>query len=244
MVVMSAPDAELSLDSVELPRSRWRRLFLPVTYSYAAVLVSVTIMLSVLSEATQNRVVLHASTNLHNLWRGRFGTLLSSALVIGDGWNAAVVIIPLLVCLLVLAEKRFGAVRLLWIFFAGHIGATLLVAAGLWVAVSANWLPFDITQVADVGVSYGAIALIGSFIAVVPARWVPTWAIVWLMVAVTGVIMGRTFTNVGHLVAVSIGLAAGYWLVRSGRSELRRLHGWEAGLLVAASVLGYVVLVG
>lgn len=224
-------------------RTGWRRLFLPVTYGYAALLISVTVLLSVLSDATQTKVVLHASTNLHNLLNGRIGTLLSSALVIDD-WNAAVVIIPLLACLLALAELRFGAVKLLWIFFAGHVGATLLVAAGLWVAVSANWMPIEITRVSDVGVSYGAMALIGALIALMPARWTPTWAIVWLAVAVTGVVMGRTFTNVGHLLAVSIGLAAGYWLVRSGRSELRRLHGWEAGLLAAASALGYVVLVG
>lgn len=240
-MVISPPKIAGSIESVA--SSRWRRLFLPVTYGYAALLISVTIVLAGLGEATQSRVILHASTNLNNLWRGHLGTLFSSALVIED-WNAAVVIIPLLACLLALAELRFGAGRLLRIFLAGHVGATLLVAAGLWVAVSADWLPMSVTGVEDVGVSYGAMALIGAFIAVLPERWAHTWAIAWFAVAVTGVVMGGTFTNVGHLLAVSIGLLAGYRLVRSGRFELRRLHGWEAGLLVAASVLGYVVLVG
>ncbi|WP_330183076.1 rhomboid family intramembrane serine protease [Nocardia sp. NBC_01503] len=224
-------------------RTGWRRLFLPVTYGYAALLISVTVLLSILSEATQTRVILHASTNLSNLLRGHFATLFSSAFVIDDLQSAAV-IIPLLACLLALAELRFGALRLLRIFIVGHIGATVLVALGLWVAVSANWLPQEVTKVSDVGVSYGAMALIGAFIALVPSRWKPTWAITWLAVAVAGVAMGRTFTNVGHLLAFSIGLLAGYRVLRRGRAELPRLNTWEGGLLAAASALGYIMLVG
>ncbi|MCX4091994.1 rhomboid-like protein [Nocardia sp. alder85J] len=244
VVLEEAPAQRAVIESGAVTRPRWRRFVLPVTYTYAALLVAVTVLVSELSDDDQSRVVLHASTNLHNLLRGHIGTLLSSAFVIGDS-NAALMIIPLLVCVLALAELRFGSRRLLRIFVAGHIGATLLVALGLWVAVEAEWLPWSISQAEDVGISYGAMALIGAFIALLPSRWRPTWAICWLAVAVAGVVMGRTFTNVGHLLAVAIGLAAGCWAIRSGRADgLRRLTWPESGLLGTGALLGYLLLVG
>jgi hypothetical protein len=238
----SAPRA--SVESVPVRRPRWRRYLLPVTYSYAALLVLVTSLVAALSDSAQTKVVLHASTNLHNLLRGHLSTLLSSVFVIGDS-QAALVIIPLLVCLLALAELRLGSARVIRIFLAGHIGSTLLVAFGLWVAVEAQWLPASITRAEDVGISYGAMAVIGAFFVLLPARWRPTWAITWLAVAGAGVLMGRTFTNVGHLLAVTIGLLAGTWLLHTGRTtKLRSLTRFETGLLATASVLGYVILVG
>ncbi|WP_330232720.1 hypothetical protein OHA40_09670 [Nocardia sp. NBC_00508] len=38
------------------------------------------------------------------------------------------------------AELRFGAVRSAQVFLLGHIGATLLVVAGLWMGVEAGWV--------------------------------------------------------------------------------------------------------
>ncbi|MFF0494658.1 rhomboid-like protein [Nocardia sp. NPDC003482] len=243
MVVLTAPAPEASSGATATNRPRWRRFLLPVTYVYAAALVAVTAWLSVIDDTTQSKIVLHVSTNLHNLLRGHFGTLFSSAFVIGDN-SGALLIIPLLVSLLALAELRFGAWQVIRIFLAGHIGATLLVALGLWVAVEAGWLPIDITRAEDVGISYGAMALIGAFYALLPSRWRPTWAITWLAVAVAGVVMGRTFTNVGHLLAVVIGLAAGFWALRSHHPTLPKLSWYETVMLVIASVLGYLLLVG
>ncbi|GAB2683899.1 rhomboid-like protein [Nocardia thraciensis] len=119
--------------------------------------------------------------------------------MVGDGAVAALVI-PLLMCLLALAELRFGALTTIRIFVAGHIGATLLVAVGLWVAVTADWVSISLTTAEDVGISYGAMAVIGAFVVLVPSKWRATWSITWLAVAVSGVALGRTFTNVGHLV--------------------------------------------
>ncbi|WP_051499750.1 rhomboid-like protein [Nocardia sp. BMG51109] len=224
-------------------RSGWRRFFLPVTYGYAVLLIAVAGLLAALGDTAQNKVVLRASTNLSNLLSGNYGTLVSSALVVGDGAVAAL-IIPLLICLLALAELRFGALTTIRIFVAGHIGATLLVAAGLWVAVTADWVPVSITTAEDVGISYGAMAVIGAFVVLLPGRWRATWAISWLAVAVSGVAMGRTFTNAGHLVALAIGLLAGFWLLRTHPPRLPRLTRFECCLLAIASALGYLMLVG
>ncbi|NKY45093.1 rhomboid-like protein [Nocardia cerradoensis] len=247
MVLLQEPATQSALESgpVQAGRSLTLRdrFKLPMTYSYGALLIAVTVLVSVLSDTQQTRVIQHASTNLHNLLAGRFGTLFSSAFVIGDG-TAGAVLIPLLVCLLILAEWRFGALSLLRIFIAGHIGATLVVAGGLWVAVSVKWLPTSISLAEDVGVSYGAMAVIGSLIVVLPAKWRPTWAISLGAVAVAGVIMGHTFTNVGHLIALTIGLLTGWLLLRSGHVHAHRLNRFEMGLLVVAAALGYILLVG
>jgi hypothetical protein len=243
VVVATMPVDRVSVDPGKPTRSRGWRPRLPATSGYLIVLVVVTAVFTAMGQSTRTRMVHHASTNLHNLLNGHLSTLFSSALVIGDVGTAWTVI-PLLGCLLALAELRFGAVHLVRVFLAGHIGATLLVALGLWVAVEANWLPSSITRVEDVGVSYGAMALIGALIVAMPQRWRIAWAAVWLVVAVGGIVAGQTFTNVGHLVSLCIGLVAGYVMIRARMMKPRRLTRVEWGLLATSVVLAGTVLLG
>src|SRR5690348_10745184 len=110
-----------------------------VTAGYAVIVSSVTVALLRLGPQVHDRVIRHASTNLHNLSHGHLGTLLGSAFVVDAGpiyfW------LPGLVCLMALAELLWGSGRLLLAFGIGHVGATLLVAIGLVTAVSYGWLP-------------------------------------------------------------------------------------------------------
>src|SRR5919199_6884855 len=98
-----------------------------VTLAYAAIVTCVTTALLRLSPDAQERIIRHASTNLHNLSHGRIGTLLGSAFVVDAG--PIYVWLPGLVCLLALAELTYRSGLLVVAFAAGHIGATLLVAA-------------------------------------------------------------------------------------------------------------------
>ena len=109
-----------------------------------------------LGPQVQDRVISHVSTNLHNLSHGHIGTLLGSAFVIDAG--PIYVWLPGLVCLLALAELMWGSGRLVVAFAVGHVGATLLVAAGLTAAVELGWLPLSVSRATDVGMSYGAAA--------------------------------------------------------------------------------------
>ncbi|MGO4613662.1 rhomboid-like protein [Nocardia sp. 2YAB30] len=243
MVVATTPADLAPIDSHAPARHRWWRPRLPATAGYLVGLIIVSAVFSALSDSAQTRMVLHASTNLHNLLNGRVGTLLSSAFVIGDV-GAAWILIPLLACLLALAELRFGAVRLVRVFLAGHIGATLLVAAGLWVAVEAGWMPTNIRWAEDVGVSYGAMALVGALVAAVPHRWRIAWATVWFIVAAEGVLIGQTFTNVGHLVSFTIGSAVGFFMIRNRATMMHRLTRAESALLAVSAVLAAILLMG
>jgi hypothetical protein len=206
-----------------------------VAVAYAVIVTCVTVALYVLGPQVQDRVISHVSTNLHNLSRGHFGTLLDSAFVIDAG--PMYVWLPGLVCLLALAELMWGSVRLVVAFAVGHVGATLLVAAGLTAAVELGWLPVSVSRATDVGMSYGATAVLGSLTTAIPRRWRPAW-VGWLLAAGVGVVaVGRDFTDVGHAVALALGMLVS--------TRLGRPHHWTPARFVtlgAAAAFGYLVL--
>ena len=160
-----------------------------MTLGYVATLVAVSVALVVLGPRVHDRVVGLASTNLHNLARGHLGTLFGSAFVTDAGpmwfW------LPGLVCLLALAELIWRSGRLALVFVTGHVGATLLVATGLTAAIEFGWLPLSISRASDVGMSYGAVAVLGALTAAIPRRWRPVWIGWWVPVGIAAAITGR-----------------------------------------------------
>jgi hypothetical protein len=221
---------------------RWMPI--PVTTVYVTVLLAFGVLLAEMNSTSQSRMLFHFSTNLHNLTNGHLATLISSALVTdGPAWT----MVPLLGCVLALAEIRFGSRRLVEAFLAGHIGATLLVAVGLYISVNAGWISASVDRAEDVGVSYGAMAVIGIFAAVLPQRWRVRWAAVWLTTGIVGIALGHTFTNVGHCIALSIGLVLAAVMIRHnwiGRVSTHPFSKIELGLLVVAAALGGCFLLG
>ena len=206
-----------------------------VTVSYAVILIGVTTTLSVLGPTAADRVIRHASTNLHNLNHGHVGTLLGSAFVVDAG--ALYLWLPGLVCLMGVAELLWRSARLVVAFAVGHIGATLLVAAGLAAAVKLAWLPVAITRAEDVGMSYGATAVLGTLTGAVPRRWRSTWVGWWLAVGAAVVWLSSDFTDVGHAVALALGMVVA---TRFGRPA--PWTGTRAVLLVIGASFGFMVL--
>jgi hypothetical protein len=206
-----------------------------VTVVYAATLLGVTTVLAMLGPRVQDGVVRHASTNLHNLSHGHVGTLFVSAFVIDAG--PIYVWLPGLMCLMAVAELLWRSRRLAVAFVAGHVGATLLVAVGLTAAVELGWLSADVTRATDVGMSYGASAVLGSLTAAIPRRWRPAWTGWWLAVAVAVVVVGSDFTDAGHAVALVLGMLAS--------TQFGRQAAWtpvRCSLLVPAVGFGYLML--
>ena len=205
------------------------------TVGYAAVLLAISSAILMLGPHAHDVIVQHASTNLHNLARGHLGTLLGSALVVDAGplyfW------LPFLTCLLALAELHLRTIRLVVAFLVGHIGATLVVAAALAAAVEFGWMPMSVTRVSDVGMSYGALAVLGAMTAVIPPRWRPAWVGWWVSAGIASAVIGGDFTDAGHTVAVILGVLVSlrfrqpiHW------TPVRRL------MLVASSGFGFLVL--
>ena len=145
--------------------------------------------------------------------------------------------LPGLVCLLAVAELMWRSGRLVVAFAAGHIGATLLVAVGLTAAVELGWMSSDVTRATDVGMSYGASAVLGAMTAAIPRRWRPAWTGWWIAVAVAVVGIGRDFTDVGHAVALLLGMVVASRFGRAARwGPVRCL------LLIVGSSFGYLML--
>nr|WP_241523372.1 rhomboid-like protein [Mycobacterium sp. IEC1808] len=206
-----------------------------ITAAYAAALVAVSLLLTALGPHAREVAVSRMSTNLHNLAHGRLSTLVGSAFVDDGGQICAC--LPGLVCLLALGELIWRSRGLVIAFAVGHIGATLLVAAGLVVAVEAGWLPFSIARASDVGVSYGAVCVLGALTASIPSRWQPAWIGWWLGIAVTVAAVGADFTAVGHVLALLLGIGLSYRLPAAAGWTPPRLV-----LLCGGVAFGYFVL--
>jgi len=207
-----------------------------VTLLYAATLAAVAVGVAHLRPQVQQSVMRQVSTNLHNLGEGRIGTLISSAFVNEAG--PVYLWLPGLVALLALGELLWESRRMVLAFVIGHVGATLLVAAGIAAALTAGWVSSSIVDATDVGMSYGAVAVMGSFTAAIPRRWRAGWAGGWLAVAFGSVVLsGGQFTNVGHAVALVLGMAVG---ARFGAP--RRWTPPRYALLVVAAGFSYLLM--
>jgi hypothetical protein len=206
-----------------------------VTLCYAAALVTVSTVLVVLGPRVRAEVVEQVSTNLHNLAHGRLGTLFGSAFVTDAGpiylW------LPALVCLLALAELIWRSGRLAVVFVTGHIGATLLVAVGLTAAIEFHWLPLSMARASDVGVSYGAVAVLGALTAAIPRRWRPAWIGWWVPAGIASAIVASDFTDVGHAVALVLGMLVATRL--RGPTHWTRVR---CVLLAVSAAFGFLLL--
>lgn len=220
-----------------LTRTLSTLLRLRLTVGYAVTLVVVATTLVALGPRVQDYVIRHMSTNLHNLGHGRLVTLIGSAFVTAEGpmW----VWLPGLVCLLALAELLWRSRRVLITFALGHVGATLVVAAGLATAIEAGWLPITVARATDVGISYGAAAVLGTLTAAIPTRWRPAWIGWWLSLGLLMVCLGTDFTNTGHFVALLLGILLS---IRFG-SAVTRWTRARVALLVVSVSFGYLIVV-
>jgi rhomboid family protein len=206
------------------------------TTAYAVMLLAVSIILTALGPHAREVAVSRMSTNLHNLAHGHLSTLIGSAFV-NDG-GEVYLWLPGLVCLLALGELIWCGRGLIITFAVGHIGATLIVAVGLVVAVETGWLPISVARASDVGMSYGAVCVLGALTASIPPRWRPAWIGWWLGIAVVGT-LGGDFTAFGHVLALLLGIGLSL--------RLRAITRWtpiHVALLVVGSAFGYLVLSG
>ena len=206
-----------------------------VSVGYASALVAVATTLVILGPRVQDAVVDHMSTNLHNLVHGHIATLLGSAFVTAGG--PIYVWLPGLFSLLALAELLWRSRGLVLTFTLGHIGATLIVAAGLASAIWLGWLPVSVAHASDVGISYGAVAIVGALVAAMPTGWRPAWIGWWLGVGLVVVVVGHDFTDIGHMIALVLGILVSRRFRATPRWTLLRL-----GLLIVGVSFGYLVL--
>ena len=186
----------------------------PVTAAYLLVLSLTTLALAGAPGQVAQRVMAHVSTNLHNMASQPVRALVESAFWLespGLIWPMA----ALFALVMGPAEYLLGAARTVVVFAVGHVGATAATLAIIAGGVGHGRLPSSIERAVDVGPSYGLAALAGLLVAGLPRARARRLGTALLLAALGGaVLLGGTFTDVGHLVAAALGLALAPLLVR------------------------------
>jgi membrane associated rhomboid family serine protease len=178
----------------------------PGTYIYLAVLFVTSWILETSSSRIANALLQERSTNLHHLTNDPLRVLFSSAFWVGSfaDWIAWVALFSIFVAPV---ERWIGTGRTALIFLIGHVAATLITAAGLWVALRSDVVESSVVNARDVGASYGFAAVA----AVLAYRFTGKWRLLYAagLVAFAGVslALNHNFTYWGHLLALAIGFA-------------------------------------
>ncbi|MCV7175538.1 hypothetical protein CG716_15645 [Mycolicibacterium sphagni] len=177
----------------------------PVTFGWLAVLFLTTLAQHLLPRWHLVVLLRKDSTNLHHLAADPIRVLITSLLWLdGAAWWPYLVLFCLF---LAPAERWLGHLRFVVAGLIAHIVATYLSEGFLYwqiqeAAVSPRYL-----NAKDIGVSYFAVGIIGllSYHIVRPWRWLYLlFAFGWFIVAL---LINPTFTPVGHLIALIVGLA-------------------------------------
>lgn len=190
-----------------------------VAYAVIVVVLALTLMAF---PGLGRRVVASSSTNLVNLRSHPFTALVFSAFVLSTPWSLWLV--PLLVWGYGTVQRRFGRLTTVIIGVAGHVGATLIVAVLLVSGITHGAVDRGVARAVDVGVSYGLVAIGGVCLYLMPrsCRWGVAVALVVLLAA--ALVVDRDFSDLGHSVALVIGVALGWIMRSSARAPWPAVH--------------------
>ncbi|MGW2895507.1 rhomboid-like protein [Streptomyces sp. NPDC001212] len=187
----------------------------PGTYVWLLILFLTTVALHHMSPKFEQHFLLHRSTNLRELSDDPVRVLFSSAMWIDGGhWLPYAVLYTVFHAQ---AERWLGTLRWLLVCVTAHVLATLISEGAVLWAIQRHVVPESAVNTLDVGVSY---ALAG-VMAVLTYRVAPPWRYLYLAAVLAfyavSLVTRHTFTDLGHVTAVLIGLGC-YPLTR-GRGE-------------------------
>lgn len=179
----------------------------PATFFYLLIVTITTWVIASSSDPVGNLILVSRSSTLHVLLTVPFRGFVQSAFWIASVWELPVVIAYAF--LLAPVERWLGTLRWLIVAITGHIVATLLVAMLISAAIAMGLSAGESTHGIDVGVSYafGALAGIFSYRLRPPLRWIFPASLLSMLVLI--LIVQPTFTAVGHILAVLVGLSLG-----------------------------------
>jgi hypothetical protein len=177
----------------------------PVTFSWLAVLFVTTVAQHLLPRWHLIVLLRKDSTNLHHLASDPIRVLITSLLWLdGAAWWPYLVLFCLF---LAPAERWLGHLRFVIAGLIAHIVATYLSEGFLYWQIQQAIVSPRYLNARDIGVSYFVVGIIGllTYHIVRPWRWLYlSVALAWFVGAV---VINPTFTPVGHLTALFVGLA-------------------------------------
>ncbi len=199
----------------------------PGTFIWLAILFVTTVIAHRVGHDQLTHILQNRSTNLRHLMHDPLPSLFRSAFWIdGNGWF--VYVLPY-VLIHATIERWLGTARWLAVVVIAHVGATYISQSVLLWAINTGHAPQSDLNVIDIGVSYGLAGVAGILVYRLRRPWRYVYLTALLVVAATPVVWPLingshgTFTDIGHLCAVLIGLLC-YPLTRLGRSTPLRVE--------------------
>jgi hypothetical protein len=186
----------------------------PLTYIYLFVLLITTWALRTASASVGKRLLLEQSTNLHHLGRDPVRVLVASAFWLPSSEQ---LLLWLLLFTLIMApvERWIGSARTGLVFALGHVGATLITAAGLWLAVDFELVARQVSHAVDVGVSYGFFAVAALLVFRFSGKQRVLYTALLVGFLAIAVAVGPNFTDFGHIAALALGLLVAPFVIPS-----------------------------
>lgn len=197
----------------------------PATFTWLLILFVTTAVVVSSGPQVGKLLLLQRSTNLHQLlgrnpWRG----LVQSAFFVGS-WGQWLVLLPFVVLIAAPVERWLGTRRWLVVAAIGHVGVSIAVAAVLYAGLKAGVFPASVRDEVDVGASYVYLAMAGVLSYRWPAPWRAWWVGLGATVLIAGLLVGRDYAQLGHVLCFATGLAC--WPLTRGRPAPSGRGSWR-----------------
>lgn len=178
----------------------------PLTFAWLAILFVTTRKQRSAGRRGSKRLQREHSTNLRRL-RAEPSRVLASSLFWLDGrkWWPYV---PFFVGVVAPAERRLRWWRWLLVGTTAHVVATYVAQEHLGWRIRKKRAPRRLVDARDVGVSYFAFGVAGALTGYVERSSRSKWQAAGAAALVLDVAVQPTFTEIGHLTAFGVGLAA------------------------------------
>lgn len=178
----------------------------PLTAAWLLVLFVTTRLQRSAGRRGARRIQLEHSTNIVRLRREPHRVLLSSLFWLdGRSWWPYV---PVYVGLVAPAERRLGWWRWLFVGLSAHVIATYVSQGRLSRSIRKGHAPRKLVKARDVGVSYFVMGVAGALTGYVDRRYQTRAQAATVTALVVNAAVRPTFTEMGHLTAYGVGLAA------------------------------------
>jgi hypothetical protein len=178
----------------------------PLTFGWLLVLFVTTRIQRSAGRRGSKRIQRKHSTNLRRL-NSEPSRVLAASLFWLDGrmWWPYV---PMFVAVVAPAERRLRWWRWLLIGFGAHAGGTFAGQGFLRWSLKRGEAPRRLVNARDVGVSYFVLGVAGALTGYVRPRWRARSQVAGVAALAGNAALRPTFTEVGHLTAFVVGLAA------------------------------------
>ncbi|SEN41672.1 rhomboid-like protein [Actinacidiphila rubida] len=177
----------------------------PGTHVWLLVLAVTTSIAAGLSPRLRLYLLHHVSTNLVELHTHPVRVLVASAFWI-ETPSGLLFYAALFELVHATAERWLGTARWLFVATLAHVGATLVSQKAVFFGIRHDHLPRSLADTIDIGVSYGLAGVVGVLAYRVPRPWRWLYLLGVLGFFTSQLLRKGSFTDLGHLTAVLIGL--------------------------------------